>query len=65
VMGDNRPESQDSRAFGAIPEDLILGRAWLRYFPLERVGLLERPEYPSLAVEEPASGRLVPAGARP
>ncbi|HEX9609699.1 MAG TPA: signal peptidase I [Candidatus Limnocylindria bacterium] len=65
VMGDNRPESQDSRAFGPIPEDLILGRAWLRYFPLERVGLIERPEYPSLAVEEPASGRLVPSGARP
>jgi signal peptidase I len=55
-MGDNRPESQDSRAFGPIPEDLILGRAWLRYFPLERVGLIERPEYPSLAVGEPVSG---------
>ncbi len=65
VMGDNRPESQDSRAFDPIPEDLILGRAWLRYFPLERVGLIERPEYPSLAAEEPASGLLVPAGARP
>jgi signal peptidase I len=65
VMGDNRPQSQDSRAFGPIPEDLILGRAWLRYFPLERVGLIERPEYPSLAAEEPASGLLVPAGARP
>lgn len=56
VMGDNRPESQDSRAFGPIPEDLILGRAWLRYFPLERVGLIERPEYPSLASEERTSG---------
>ena len=65
VMGDNRPESQDSRAFGPIDQELILGRAWLRYFPLERVGLIERPEYPSLAVEEPASGLLVPAGARP
>ena len=53
VMGDNRPESQDSRAFGPITEDLILGRAWLRYFPLERVGLVERPEYPSLVADEP------------
>jgi signal peptidase I len=49
VMGDNRPMSQDSRVFGPIDEDLILGRAWLRYFPLERIGLIERPEYPPLA----------------
>ena len=48
VMGDNRPSSQDSRAFGPIGEDLILGRAWLRYFPLDRVGLIETPEYPTL-----------------
>jgi signal peptidase I len=48
VMGDNRPQSQDSRAFGPITDDLILGRAWLRYFPLERVGLIERPAYPAL-----------------
>ena len=48
VMGDNRPSSQDSRVFGPVDEDLILGRAWLRYFPLERVGLIERPDYPAL-----------------
>jgi signal peptidase I len=48
VMGDNRSSSQDSRAFGPISEELILGRAWLRYFPLERVGLIERPAYPAL-----------------
>jgi signal peptidase I len=49
VMGDNRPSSQDSRVFGPVDQALILGRAWLRYFPLERVGLIERPEYPALA----------------
>jgi signal peptidase I len=48
VMGDNRPASQDSRAFGPINEDFILGRAWLRYFPLERIGIIERPDFPSL-----------------
>ena len=48
VMGDNRPSSQDSRVFGPVDEDTILGRAWLRYFPLERIGLIERPEYPAL-----------------
>jgi signal peptidase I len=50
VMGDNRPSSQDSRRFGPVDEELILGRAWLRYFPLERVGLIERPDYPALTV---------------
>lgn len=40
VMGDNRSRSQDSRAFGPVDDNLILGRAWLRYFPLERVGLV-------------------------
>ena len=36
VMGDNRRESHDdSRAFGAVPEELILGRVWFRYWPLK------------------------------
>lgn len=48
VMGDNRPFSQDSRVFGPIDEESVLGRAWLRYFPLERIGLIERPDYPAL-----------------
>ena len=52
VMGDNRPQSQDSRVFGPIDEELILGRAWLRYFPLERIGLIERPEYPQLTASD-------------
>ena len=40
VMGDNRPASSDSRAFGPIGSEVILGRAWVRYFPLDRVGLI-------------------------
>jgi signal peptidase I len=56
VMGDNRTSSQDSRAFGPIGEDLILGRAWLRYFPLDRVGLIETPEHPSLADRDADDG---------
>jgi signal peptidase I len=48
VMGDNRPESQDSRFFGPIDRDLIVGRAWVRYFPLNRIGFMERPEYEGL-----------------
>ena len=52
VMGDNRPSSQDSRVFGPVDADLVLGRAWLRYFPLDRFGLIERPEYPALEANE-------------
>lgn len=49
VMGDNRPESQDSRFFGAVHRELIVGRAWLRYFPLNRVGFVSRPTYAGLS----------------
>jgi signal peptidase I len=59
VMGDNRPQSQDSRAFGPIDEELILGRAWLRYFPLERIGLIERPDYPALDTADAGGWILV------
>ncbi|HEY7331649.1 MAG TPA: signal peptidase I [Candidatus Limnocylindria bacterium] len=48
VMGDNRPQSQDSRFFGPIDRELIVGRAWLRYFPLDRIGFMNRPEYEGL-----------------
>jgi len=34
VMGDNRSDSQDSRAFGPVGQDLIVGRVWFRYWPL-------------------------------
>lgn len=48
VMGDNRPESQDSRFFGPINRELIVGRAFVRYFPLDRITLFEVPAYPGL-----------------
>jgi len=57
VMGDNRPDSQDSRVFGPIDRELIVGRAWLRYFPLDRIGFVGRPTYAGLSVSveaEPA-----------
>lgn len=40
VMGDNRPNSRDSRFIGAIPESLIVGRAFVRVWPLTALGLL-------------------------
>jgi signal peptidase I len=40
VMGDNRGDSSDSRVFGPIDEDTIVGRALFRVFPPHRVAFL-------------------------
>ncbi len=40
VMGDNRPASRDSRYFGAIPESTVVGRVFVRIWPLTRLGFL-------------------------
>lgn len=39
VMGDNRPKSSDSRVWGPLPKEDIIGRAYLRVFPFNRAGL--------------------------
>ena len=38
VMGDNRPRSQDSRRFGPIDTNSIVGRAFVRVWPFDRWG---------------------------
>jgi signal peptidase I len=40
VMGDNRDHSNDSRAFGPVPIENIVGRAWLSYWPLGNAGVV-------------------------
>jgi signal peptidase I len=40
VMGDNRPESFDSRSFGPISESLIVGRAFAIVWPFKRISTL-------------------------
>ncbi|PIV46227.1 signal peptidase I [bacterium (Candidatus Moisslbacteria) CG02_land_8_20_14_3_00_36_53] len=46
VMGDNRNVSLDSRSFGVLKKNLIVGRAWLRAWPFSSFGFIK--EYPKL-----------------
>jgi len=48
VLGDNRASSNDSRSFGPVPYEDILGKAWLRYWPPQDIGLVSQA---SLAVD--------------
>lgn len=41
VMGDNRNDSNDSHVWGFLPMENVIGRAALRFWPLEKVGKLE------------------------
>jgi signal peptidase I len=38
MLGDNRGASLDSRAWGPVPKEWIIGRAFLAYWPLDRIG---------------------------
>ncbi len=40
MMGDNRGSSEDSRFWGPVPEDWIIGEAFATYWPPKRIGLL-------------------------
>lgn len=40
VMGDNREDSRDSRFFGPLDEELIVGRAFVKVWPFTDLGLL-------------------------
>lgn len=42
VLGDNRSHSSDSRKWGTVPKENIIGKAWLRYWPLNKFGLVNR-----------------------
>ncbi|PIS14329.1 signal peptidase I [Candidatus Shapirobacteria bacterium CG09_land_8_20_14_0_10_39_12] len=44
-LGDNRPYSRDGREFGFVSRDSIIGKAWLRYWPIEKIGFVKHENY--------------------
>lgn len=40
VLGDNHPNSCDSRYWGFVPRSSIIGKVFIRYWPLRRIGWL-------------------------
>ncbi len=45
VVGDNRMHSSDSRAWGPVSLDNIVGRAFFLYWPLNKAGVIHDPTY--------------------
>jgi signal peptidase I len=55
VMGDHRARSSDSRVFGQIEVSSVIGRAWLRYWPINSLEILPTDGHPELASPEPGA----------
>lgn len=45
VLGDNRGYSLDSRSFGPVTGEMIVGRVWVRGFPFNRISTFDLPTY--------------------
>jgi signal peptidase I len=53
LMGDHRSNSADSRTFGPVSIERVIGRAWLRYWPFDTFGTLATPTYPDVSPATP------------
>jgi signal peptidase I len=55
VLGDNRPNSDDSRSWGGLAREMIVGKAWMAYWPPGDWGLVSHYSY---AKDAAAPGRV-------
>jgi signal peptidase I len=55
VLGDNRPESLDSHFGWFVPVDDLVGRAWLRYWPPDELGVVQSPRVVEAPVNPPTA----------
>jgi signal peptidase I len=53
LMGDHRGSSADSREFGPVDVTAVIGRAWLRYWPIDTFEIIPTPSHPELAISAP------------
>ncbi len=52
LLGDNRPASMDSRSFGPVKREYLVGRVWLRGLPVDRFWVFEPPVYEEFATPQ-------------
>ncbi len=45
LLGDNRPSSLDSRIFGPVKNVFIIGKVWVRGWPIDKIGVFREPLY--------------------
>lgn len=63
VLGDNRGHSSDSRYFGPVPLDNVIGKAWLANWPPAEIGFVPHADY-QLGEQESLSEMPVSMGGR-
>jgi signal peptidase I len=61
VLGDNRSHSHDGHSFGPLDRSLIIGQAWVRYWPPSDWGIIPHYDYGALGFAPPA-GTPNPSG---
>ena len=47
MMGDNRNVSNDSRKFGPVPRENVVGEVLFRYWPVQEFGVVQQYQFPS------------------